>query len=82
MAFAGVVKETTGYQIGSIRPFHGHREGYGSCPEAWLREEEVWGVGAGQWGQEIMISPANLVKASRAIVVNLTDRSKPVLVDD
>jgi len=41
-------------------------------------DEKVLGVGAGQWGHEIMISPADLVKAGNAIVVNLTDRSKPV----
>ena len=44
-----------------------------------LLAEEVLGVGAGQWGQEIMITPKNLVKASRAIVVNLTDKAKPIL---
>jgi Cys-tRNA(Pro)/Cys-tRNA(Cys) deacylase len=43
-----------------------------------MMAEEVLGVGAGQWGEEIMITPANLVKASRAIVVNLTDKSRPV----
>ena len=46
-----------------------------------MLEEEILGVGAGQWGEEIMITPANLVKGSQAIVVNLTDRSRPVLID-
>jgi len=32
-------------------------------------------------GEEIMITPENLVKACQAIVVNLTDRSKPVMSD-
>jgi prolyl-tRNA editing enzyme YbaK/EbsC (Cys-tRNA(Pro) deacylase) len=40
--------------------------------------EDVLGVGAGQWGKEIIISPADLVKATRAVVVNLTDRDRPV----
>mgnify|MGYP003493153700 FL=1 len=33
------------------------------------------GTGAGQWGEEIMITPENLVKASGATVVNLTVKS-------
>jgi len=36
-------------------------------------------VGAGQWGEEIIITPQNLVKAARATVVNLTDRERPVI---
>jgi hypothetical protein len=36
--------------------------------------EEVLGIGAGQWGQEIMISPGNLLRACNGIVVNLTER--------
>jgi hypothetical protein len=35
-----------------------------------LVEESILGVGAGEWGNEIMITPENLIKASRAIVVN------------
>lgn len=41
-------------------------------------EYDLLGVGAGVRGHEIMIAPADLVTASQAIVVNLTDRSKPV----
>jgi hypothetical protein len=41
--------------------------------------EPVLGVGAGQWGEEILISPENLVRASCAQVVNLTDKNRPVL---
>jgi hypothetical protein len=40
--------------------------------------EPILGTGGGQWGEEIMITPVNLVKASNAIVVNLTERDKPV----
>ena len=40
--------------------------------------EELLGVGAGVWGQEIMITPRDLVQASRAVVVNLTDRPEAV----
>jgi Cys-tRNA(Pro)/Cys-tRNA(Cys) deacylase len=81
MAPPEVVKETTGYDIGSIPPFHWQPVGYRSFLELSLLDEAVLGVGAGQWGYEIMITPADLVKASQAIVVNLTDKSKPVLVD-
>ncbi len=78
MAKPEAVKETSGYEIGSIPPFHWQPAGFRSFLDLSLMAEEILGVGAGQWGQEIMITPANLVKASRAIVVNLTDRSRPV----
>lgn len=72
----------TGYVIGSIPPFHWQPEGFRSFVEAALMEEPLLGVGAGQWGEEIMITPADLVRASRAQVVNLTDRDLPVLPDE
>ena len=79
MASPAAVRETTGYEVGSIPPFHWQPDGFRSFLELSLMDEEVLGVGAGQWGNEIMITPADLVKASKAIVVNLTDKSKPVL---
>jgi Cys-tRNA(Pro)/Cys-tRNA(Cys) deacylase len=78
MAAPDVVKETTGYVIGSIPAFHWQPSGFRSFLEASLINEPILGTGAGQWGEEIMITPENLVKASHAIVVNLTDRDKPV----
>jgi hypothetical protein len=42
-------------------------------------KEPVLGVGTGVWGHEILITPENLVKASGAILVNLTDRNKPTM---
>lgn len=78
MALPHVVKETTGYVVGSVPPFHWQPPGFRSFIDVALLCEEVLGVGAGQWGQEIMITPANLIKASQAIVVNLTDKSRPV----
>ncbi len=72
------VKETTGYEVGSVPPFHWQPEGFRSFVDASLMEESVLGVGAGVWGNEIIITPENLVKASRASTVNLTDKSKPV----
>ena len=79
MAAPEVVKETTGYVIGSIPAFHWQPEGFRSFLEASLVNEPVLGTGAGQWGEEIMITPENLIKACHAIVVNLTDREKPVI---
>ena len=79
MAAPEVVKETTGYVIGSIPAFHWQPEGFRSFLEASLLNEHILGTGGGQWGEEIMITPENLIKASHAIVVNLTDREKPVI---
>jgi len=78
MAAPEVVKETTGYVIGSIPAFGWQSEGFRTFLEASLVKEPILGTGAGQWGEEIMITPENLIKASDAIVVNLTERDKPV----
>ena len=72
------VKEVTGYEIGSIPPFHWQPEGFRSFLDACLMDEVMLGVGAGAWGEEILITPQNLVAASRAGVVNLTDKSQDV----
>lgn len=74
MAPPEVVKEVTGYVIGSIPAFGWQPVGFRSFLEATLMNEPVLGTGAGQWGEEIMITPENLVKASHAFVVNLTVR--------
>jgi Cys-tRNA(Pro)/Cys-tRNA(Cys) deacylase len=78
MAAPEVVKETTGYVIGSIPPFCWQPDGFRTFLEASLVNEPILGVGAGQWGEEIFITPENLIRACGAIVVNLTDREKPV----
>ena len=78
MASPDAVKETTGYVIGSIPAFGWQPSGFRSFLEATLLDEPILGTGAGQWGEEIMITPQNLVKASSAIVVNLTEREKSV----
>jgi|SRR5688572_31984690 len=77
MASPEVVKETTGYVIGSIPAFGWQPPGFRSFLEASLVNEPILGTGAGQWGEEIIITPKNLIKASQAIIVNLTDREKP-----
>lgn len=74
------VKEVTGYVIGSVPPFHWQPEGFRSFVDASLMEHDILGVGAGVWGNEILITPANLVKASNAQVVNLTRREEPIFV--
>jgi len=78
MASPEAVVETTGYVIGSIPAFHWQPANFRSFLEASLTTEPILGTGAGQWGEEIMITPENLIKASNAIVVNLTDREKLV----
>jgi Cys-tRNA(Pro)/Cys-tRNA(Cys) deacylase len=73
------VKSITGYVVGSIPPFHWQPNGFRTFIEASLMQETVLGVGSGSWGTEILITPDQLVKASNATVVNLTDREKPVI---
>lgn len=71
MASPDTVLETTGYVIGSIPPFHWQPDGFRNFLDEALMSEDVLGVGAGVWGNEIIITPANLVLATNAIVVNL-----------
>jgi len=79
LASPETVVEMTGYEIGSIPPFHWQPPGFRSFVDASLMEEQVLGVGGGVWGQEIMIAPTDLVRASGSTLVNLSDRSKPGL---
>jgi Cys-tRNA(Pro)/Cys-tRNA(Cys) deacylase len=79
MASPDAVKETTGYEIGSLPPFHWQPADFRSFLDEALTREPVLGVGAGVWGNEILITPVNLVRAARAIVVNLTERERPVV---
>jgi Cys-tRNA(Pro)/Cys-tRNA(Cys) deacylase len=79
MAAPQAVKETTGYEIGSVPPFHWQPAGFRSYLDEALTREPVLGVGAGVWGHEILITPENLVRAAQAIVVNLTERDRPVV---
>ena len=74
MADPASVLSLTGYVIGSIPPFHWQPPGFRTFVDAGLMAEPILGVGAGQWGEEIMITPENLVRASGAQVVNLTER--------
>jgi Cys-tRNA(Pro)/Cys-tRNA(Cys) deacylase len=70
--------QVTGFKIGSIPPFSWQPEGFRSFLDVDMMNESALVVGAGIWGNEILISPPNLVKASQASVVNLTNREKPI----
>lgn len=74
LAKPGTVVETTGYVIGSIPPFGWQPEGFRTFLDESLLQEPVLGVGTGVWGNEILMTPEDLVKASRAQVVNLTEK--------
>lgn len=77
MADPETVRQITGYVIGSIPAFGWQPPGFRSFLEASLVNEPILGTGAGQWGEEIMITPQNLIRASGAMVVNLTEREQP-----
>ena len=72
LADPAAVKEITGYDIGSIPPFHWQPPEFRSLLDACLMDEKVLGVGAGIWGQEILIAPEDLVAAIDAEVVDLS----------
>ena len=80
MASPQVVLEVTGHAVGSIPAFGWQPEGFRSFLEATLVTEEYLGTGAGQWGEEILITPNNLIRANHAIVANLTDKEKQVFI--
>jgi Cys-tRNA(Pro)/Cys-tRNA(Cys) deacylase len=77
LASPEAVKATTGYEIGSVPPFHWQPPGFRSLLDEGLMAEPELGVGAGVWGQEIVLAPAALARAAAATVVNLTDRERP-----
>ena len=68
------VLELTGYSVGSIPPFHWQPPAFRSFVDTALTEYAELGVGAGVWGQEIIMTPADLIAASNAEVVNLSRR--------
>ncbi len=79
MAQYDAVRETTGYVVGSIPPFSWQPEGFRTFLDVSLLDEAMLGVGTGVWGHEILITPDNLVRASGAILVNLTERENPAV---
>ena len=77
LATPDAVVAFTGYRIGSIPPFGWQPEGARTFLDEALMEEPLLGVGAGVWGEEILITPADLVRATSGIVFNLTRRPPP-----
>ena len=75
LAHPDAVLELTGYRVGSIPPFSWQPPGTRTFVDQALMKEPVLGVGAGVWGEEILLAPADLVRAARATVVNLTTRT-------
>ena len=78
LAKPDLVYITTGYQVGSIPPFCWQPEGFRTFLDLALLDETILAVGAGIWGNEILITPENLLKACSAIPVNLSNREMPV----
>lgn len=78
MASSEVVIAVTGYKIGSIPPFGWQPPAFRTFLERSLLDLPELGVGTGEWGQEIIITPPNLILASGATVVNLTNRDEPI----
>ncbi len=62
--------------LAQFRPFTGKKDGVKTFLDKALMDEPMLGVGTGKWGKEILITPENLVAASKAIVVNLTVREE------
>ncbi len=77
MASPEKVVQVTGYVIGSIPPFSWQPIGFRTIIDNALMKEPELGVGTGQWGEEIMITPQNLQLASKGLVFNLTERDQP-----
>jgi Cys-tRNA(Pro)/Cys-tRNA(Cys) deacylase len=78
LASPDMVIQTNGYKVGSIDPFSWQPEGFRSFIDLDMMNEFILAVGAKVWGNEILITPIDLMKAMRAIVVNLTNREKPI----
>ena len=76
MSNPGKIKELTGYEVGSIPPFCWHPPGFRSFIEVTLQEEEKLGVGAGVWGEEIIMSPHDLIRATNAVAVPLIKKDE------
>ena len=68
--------QITGYEIGSIPPFQWQPAGFRSFLDACLMDKWVVGVGAGVWGQEIMITPSDLVETAEAEAIDLSGAAR------
>lgn len=81
MASPDGIHEISGYEIGSIPPFSWQPPGFRTFIDASLLREPMLAVGAGKWGQEILITPADLVRAASAQPANLVS-SEPARADE
>ena len=72
LASPETVGQVTGYEIGSIPPFHWQPQGFRTFVDSALMDEDVLGVGAGVWGNEIMIAPGDVVRATDGEVFDLS----------
>jgi len=77
VAFPEKVIEVTGYAIGSIPPFHWQPPGFRTFIDTILMTEDILGVGADTWDQEIMILPAELARITGATVLNFSIKQSP-----
>jgi len=73
MASIDDIYKTTGYIVGSIPPFSWQPKDFRTFVDQGLMSKQLLGVGTGQWGEEIIIKPTDLLKASNAKIVNLTE---------
>jgi len=80
MASPERIRDVSGYQIGSIPPFSWQPPGFRTIVDASLLGEPVLAVGSGTWGNEILLSPADLVRAASAQAANLTGSDLPAQV--
>src|SRR5579863_6485225 len=72
MASRERIHEVTGYQVGSIPPFSWQPPNFRTIIDLSLLAEPLLAVGSGTWGHEILLTPADLVRASSAQEANLT----------
>ena len=73
MASPERIREVTGgYEVGAIPPFSWQPPGFRTFLERSLMQEPILAVGAGTWGQELVVTPHDLIRAASAIPIDLT----------
>jgi asparaginyl-tRNA synthetase len=80
MASRDRIHDVTGYQVGSIPPFSWQPPDFRTIIDTSLLDEPLLAVGSGTWGHEILLTPADLVRASSAKSANLTGIDVPAQV--
>jgi asparaginyl-tRNA synthetase len=77
MASPNRIQEISGYEIGSIPPFSWQPAGFRTFIDVSLLPEPMVAVGSGTWGEEILLTPADLVRGAAAQVANLVSKDPP-----